>query len=46
MRYHGDHHVLRLFGPYMRGKKISLKNNKMQGPFFLGHTSKLNRQKQ
>ena len=50
MRYPGDRHVLPLFGPwrwapYMRGK-FYWKNTRMQGPFFLSHTSKLNQQKQ
>ena len=44
-----DHHVLQFLAPkgsapYMRGK-FHFKNTKLQGPFFLSHTSKPNQQK-
>ena len=50
MRYHGDHHVLPLFGPwrwapYMRGN-FHWKKYQNARSFFLSHTSKLNQQKQ
>ena len=50
MRYHGDHHVLPLFGPwrwapYMRGNFHWEKYQNARS-FFLSHTSKLNQQKQ
>ena len=41
MRYHGDHHVLPLFGPWKWAPYMREKNTKMQGPFFLSHTSNL-----
>ena len=50
MRYHGDHHVLPLFGPwrwapYKRGN-FHWKKYQNARSFFLSHTSKLNQQKQ
>ena len=50
MRYHGDRHVLPLFGPwrwapYMRGN-FHWKKYQNARSFFLSHTSKLNQQKQ
>ena len=50
MRYHGDHHVLPLFGPwrwapYMRGN-FHWKKYQCARSIFLSHTSKLNQQKQ